>query len=353
MRTYPFVSHKHNVIEAIGHCSLVLLYAITLILRNGDQSQWEQEWFPKQGCKLNATASTSVAAHDCHGAATHECADGWFIVFMFTAVLPAPTVYYWYKERSADTRQSIEFGEIDAMQTDNPLAPEVEEDPDATGTAALTMPRSRLAKLQRDAKEVATSRKENKQLQQQVKKLQGEVSMLTRKSGGSAQTSISDGDDALLEPATPQPDEVEVLKKLVADESLTEETRQAAQTSLNDHLAVQLEAASVERQLSRLATEQRQVSAGLVFAEETSARAQLQVWLAKQRLRRHAATIVRVVGRDAAPDDLRLLTEEDMEELCTEMTRVEKLRFAAAVQAMHNPEHEPAASDDAHAPRGD
>eukprot|EP01045_Picozoa_sp_COSAG04_P008546 COSAG04_NODE_476_length_13722_cov_16.614707_1_plen_903_part_10 len=28
MRTYPFVSHKHNVMEALGHCALMLLYAI-------------------------------------------------------------------------------------------------------------------------------------------------------------------------------------------------------------------------------------------------------------------------------------------------------------------------------------
>ena len=49
MRTYPFVIYKHNVMEALGHCALMLLYAISLILRNDNDDDWEAEWFPKEG----------------------------------------------------------------------------------------------------------------------------------------------------------------------------------------------------------------------------------------------------------------------------------------------------------------
>jgi hypothetical protein len=51
VRVYPYVSYKHNLMEALGHCAMLLLYSVTLILRNQDDSQWEQEWFPKEGCK--------------------------------------------------------------------------------------------------------------------------------------------------------------------------------------------------------------------------------------------------------------------------------------------------------------
>ena len=74
MRTYPFVIYKHNVIEALGHCALMLLYAISLILRNEDADAWDAEWFPKEGY-------------------------GWFIVFLFAIVLPSPTVYFYCRDK--------------------------------------------------------------------------------------------------------------------------------------------------------------------------------------------------------------------------------------------------------------
>eukprot|EP01043_Picozoa_sp_COSAG02_P031427 COSAG02_NODE_2051_length_10000_cov_2.340471_4_plen_68_part_00 len=40
VRTFPFVLYKHNVIEALGHQSLMLMYAITLILRYDDETMW-------------------------------------------------------------------------------------------------------------------------------------------------------------------------------------------------------------------------------------------------------------------------------------------------------------------------
>eukprot|EP01043_Picozoa_sp_COSAG02_P035306 COSAG02_NODE_2520_length_8610_cov_4.542474_2_plen_81_part_00 len=40
VRNFPFVLYKHNVIEALGHQGLMLMYAITLILRNDDEDMW-------------------------------------------------------------------------------------------------------------------------------------------------------------------------------------------------------------------------------------------------------------------------------------------------------------------------
>lgn len=74
MRTYPFVVYKHNVMEALGHCALMLLYAISLILRNEDEDMWNAELFPKEGY-------------------------GWFIVFIFAVVLPSPTVYFYRRDK--------------------------------------------------------------------------------------------------------------------------------------------------------------------------------------------------------------------------------------------------------------
>ena len=40
VRTFPYVNYKHNLIEALGHQALMLMYAIALILRNDDEVMW-------------------------------------------------------------------------------------------------------------------------------------------------------------------------------------------------------------------------------------------------------------------------------------------------------------------------
>jgi hypothetical protein len=72
-------------------------------------------------------------------------------------------------------------------------------------------------------------------------------------------------------------------------------------------------------------------------AAAAQARAKLQTWLGTHRLYRHFQSITDVVGRDTAPEDLKLLTEEDVAELSGNMTQVEKLRFIAALQSLPGP----------------
>ena len=50
MRVYPYTNNKHNLMEALGHCALMLTYAISLILRNNNEEQWAAEWWPREGC---------------------------------------------------------------------------------------------------------------------------------------------------------------------------------------------------------------------------------------------------------------------------------------------------------------
>eukprot|EP01045_Picozoa_sp_COSAG04_P010945 COSAG04_NODE_689_length_11142_cov_6.664041_4_plen_1132_part_00 len=146
MRTYPFVVYKHNVMEALGHCALMLLYAISLILRNDDQVTWEAEWFPKEGY-------------------------GWFIVFLFAIVLPSPTVYFYCRDKGKPTASGGELGE--GFET-NPLAIELGDDGDSAEPQepSAQPARAKLAKMQREGKD---ARARVQKLQVETQQQQGEI----------------------------------------------------------------------------------------------------------------------------------------------------------------------------------
>eukprot|EP01045_Picozoa_sp_COSAG04_P002347 COSAG04_NODE_85_length_27560_cov_8.621245_6_plen_838_part_00 len=100
VRTYPFVNYKHNVIEALGHCALMLLYAVSLILRNESEDDWSEEWFPKEGY-------------------------GWFLVLVFAIVLPSPIMFFFVKGKGkASDRppKEVDPGAGREEFQDNPLA---------------------------------------------------------------------------------------------------------------------------------------------------------------------------------------------------------------------------------------
>lgn len=305
MRTYPFVSQKHNMMEALGHCGLLLLYAITLILRNGDDSQWEREWFPKQGCKslvvssLTATATLSSPLSPTRDSIPrHDYADGWFIIFIFMAVLPAPTVYYWYQENRADKTLETEFGEIDSMQTDNPLASE--EDPDAASSAALAMPRSRLARLQREAKDAESSRKENSELRKQVEKLKKEL----KRQSSSPETpgSSFEGDTALLDKKGTEAAvkmQVDMMKGFVGDEGLSEAARESAKQALGSLVASQISLGSLVASDTEQTTTLNSMRSKADFNNQFVGMAcsdEMVGWLRSHRLLHHASAIIAVTG---------------------------------------------------------
>ena len=68
VRTYPFVIYKHNLMEAIGQATQLVMYFTCLLLRNDDETVWESEW-------VNRTEY------------------GWMLVFLYVVVCPSPMFY--------------------------------------------------------------------------------------------------------------------------------------------------------------------------------------------------------------------------------------------------------------------
>ena len=74
MRVYPYTTYKHNLMEALGHCALMLTYAISLILRNDNEEQWAEEWWPRAGygeCNTSPRAITRIAQRELNSRSSH------------------------------------------------------------------------------------------------------------------------------------------------------------------------------------------------------------------------------------------------------------------------------------------
>eukprot|EP01045_Picozoa_sp_COSAG04_P009418 COSAG04_NODE_543_length_12846_cov_7.281556_3_plen_1215_part_00 len=383
MRTYPFVNYKHNVMEALGHCSLMLLYAITLILRNDNDEDWDAEWFPKEGY-------------------------GWFIVFLFAIVLPSPTVYFYRKDAGGSSQAESSDG-----FEENPLAIEVDLSSASTELAAkedtseAQPARAKLAKMQRESKDaraqVQKQQLEIQQLQAQVQQQQAENQQLeaqsqmdgdaVRKSEAALrkenvalkaqlasasqvngrELAISDA-SAEVPPQVAQGQEA-AMKELAVDESLSEEARDSAKKALEVLVSSQLldieqaaalkklesEALFVDQQAqienrrleaAALAVETEAQSKRKKLEAEAQAKTLLQIaelessaaaeglseelteWLKRHRLQKCAADIARIAGADIAPSDLQYLTDENVEEIGRGLTQVGRMRLQAALQAV-------------------
>eukprot|EP01045_Picozoa_sp_COSAG04_P027625 COSAG04_NODE_4082_length_2316_cov_41.215607_3_plen_383_part_01 len=199
VRTYPFVSYKHNVMESLGHCALMLMYAISLILRNDDDDDWDAEWFPKEGY-------------------------GWFLVFLFVIVLPSPTLYFYHKDTSGSTAEA-KLG--DGFE-ENPLAIEMAQSTTASGedSGGDKPARAKLAKMQREAKDalalVQKLQAENQQLKTSL--AQVEATPTVAHSLGMELATVEDG--------TADNAQETAMKERAADESLSEETREYAKKAV-------------------------------------------------------------------------------------------------------------------------
>ena len=140
--------------------------------------------------------------------------------------------------------------------------------------------------------------------------------------------------------------QVKLLLQVIDNENLSEETRRVAKDKMEAHTAFQIRQGERAARLSQLAAEQsfekqfselkdcllpvRPTSDG-ALAPAITARVEFRTWLGEQRLLRHEASFVHVLGRDLGVADLMLLEPKDIEELGWEMTRVERRRFEMAV----------------------
>ena len=91
LRAWPFKVQKHNVTEAIGEGTLLLMYTTCLLLRNTDDNVWSNEWVSRAGY-------------------------GWMLVGLFVIVCPSPMFYsLWLRSTGKDQ------GDPDGVYTTNPL----------------------------------------------------------------------------------------------------------------------------------------------------------------------------------------------------------------------------------------
>jgi hypothetical protein len=164
MRAFPYINMKHNILDGVGHCILLLTYTCTFILKVGEQDM-ENEIFPRAGY-------------------------GWFLVFLYVVVLPSPIAYYYLKDRranKADSDKDPEFSDHGAdngadIFYENPLGDSPDGSTVAGSTSTASAARTGMAKLAKMAREGKEMREqlqalnsENGALRTQVEQLGGQV----------------------------------------------------------------------------------------------------------------------------------------------------------------------------------
>eukprot|EP01043_Picozoa_sp_COSAG02_P025726 COSAG02_NODE_1456_length_12512_cov_17.368082_1_plen_364_part_00 len=332
---------KHNIIDALGNLALILTYIIAFIVR-GDQSDFVHEWFPLSGY-------------------------GFFVCFLYLVVLPAPIVYYYRKETKSEQASSKDIS-TQGGNFSNPLSGDV-FDTDSV-EEPLDMPsggstsRVAIAKLQRSAKETRDTLHakeiENEAQRAEIEDLREQLvnSGVAPDMAGQTTAGASDHNVAAPAPASTQAPAAPpaVLRAFIGDETLDEETREAARSVLAAQTASQIEMLAVttsrvnkitelnderrfkDRYSSAIAAVQSNDDDMAMAATEWAA---FRSWLGANRLLRHEAHMGKVLGRDVALADLKLLEQEDVDELSSEMTRVEQARFKAAVQTLQEVGEQP------------
>ncbi len=227
------VRAQHNQVDALGHAALMLTYTITLILRNSEDS-FAQESFPREGY-------------------------GWFILFIYVFILPGPTIINFCSESrkqtpNLDTLSSADFANpLSADVEDSSVNSTFQQESVAGSGASISM----LAKVSRDKLELQSQlerlRMENAAL------MQGPAPALIAPTDESKTTDASQhtqqqqqqqqqqgqSDSAL--PAETVEQLSKAMKKLMADDSLSEELREAAKQRVEDSVSDQLETIASRR----------------------------------------------------------------------------------------------------------
>jgi hypothetical protein len=262
--------------------------------------------------------------------------DGWFIVFLFGIVLPSPSFYFLFIKPKPEPDKLTSETEFDqeGLQ-ENPLALDSGEGQiDSTQQAPAA--RSKVIKAQREAKGMRTEIEKLRKENAAMRKTKGLPSPEANR--GQANMEMLDDVEAEAPAKTP----VDVMKDFAADESLSEEARESAKNALALLVTSQIfeaEEGFDDQLIKQLGAKDDGVAA--------LARQDLLGWLGANRLRRYAEVFMRVAGKDAASGDLLFLTEENVGTIGEAMTHVEKMRLAAALQALREKDQaaEPAAAD--------
>jgi hypothetical protein len=255
-------------------------------------------------------------------------------------LLPSPTLYYYRKDQKVHL--TAEFGQ---REEDNPLASDSTEAHDDL-TQQPPVARTKIFKLQREVKQ---KNDENQQLRKQLVQAEAKVTATLQTERGQADVEMLDVADARV-PA-PAKTQVDAMKDLAADESLSEDARESAKKALGMLVASQIIGTEQTAMDNLRSHELKNLRSGAQFNDQllnqnemptdsvaAAARRELLGWLRDNRLLRYAEVMTRVAGKDASSADLVYLTEEDIETVCGAMTNVEKTRLSAALQALRDKE---------------
>ena len=354
MRYYPYVVDKHNTIDALGHVILILTYTVTFILRQPDDDL-EAEMFPREGY-------------------------GFFIVFLYLVVLPAPTIIYLVRDRK--NASSSEDDDDNPIFFDNPTSLDGDgkdfdlltagTDSGPSNLATESEPaqknnagsKARLSKILREGKELRTQNEaqgvkllameaELKSKDAEIVALQTEGASAANAEAAAAAASVAKADaEAAVVAAdaelhrwdTRRPSQVLAMQDLAGTGVLSDAAVTKAKEHLELHLTVavdtqrqqaeqqqwQNEVATMKREDEVAALRKRRLAPEQGQTTVAAARKSLAKWLEQNRLSRHELKFLEVVGPESAPQDLVLLSEEDMAELTAAMTNVEARRFEAA-----------------------
>ena len=204
--------------------------------------------------------------------------DGWFIVFLYTVVLPSPTFIYWRADKRQAQSDSLMLPSFEE-ETQNPLGTgsSDSDDPDAQSPTATNSPKQRgtrgvstvstvqLARMQRQGREqratIQSKEIEIAELQSQVQQLGGEVAAInatrpknsnraalesTSGIGAAAaatteQASSNSNDAEMRQWDSRRPSQVLAIASLVQEGVLTEEMADKAKQTLELHVASELD----------------------------------------------------------------------------------------------------------------
>lgn len=373
MHSFPYIEEKHNVMDGVGQTALLLTYCVSLILRNKDETEWANEWFPREGY-------------------------GWFLAFQFFVVLPAPVIIYFRINQKLE-KQTVDGTTGDEIAIfDNPLPIDGEgfcedEEDDCEATAASSpvvappaatnrmraTPRSTrlpsgptkaiirapLAKAHREIevlhKKIQGLMTDKHNCEETIQSLKGALEdartngedMATSTLNFGAGSALPGGKNATLGFGL---ERITELKALVEDGTLSDETWKTTTQHLEKQVAIDLQklesaqdkelrhehfynahqdTSMMSEQVNILRQEAQQQGGD---ASTAIARESLRHWLASIRLIHHELKFVEVGGRGVAVEDMRLCRDEEIEELSTDMTFFEKARLKVAIEDLQSSE---------------
>eukprot|EP01046_Picozoa_sp_COSAG06_P064068 COSAG06_NODE_15147_length_1094_cov_1.135678_1_plen_266_part_00 len=256
--------------EAIGEATVLVMYSTCLLLRNGDEHAWANEWVNRN-------------------------AYGWMLVVLYVFICPSTLLYsLWVRLNREDQLPTEESQQSEFV---NPLGDGVE------GLAQRTTEqRVRMAKLQqRKARSLAAELTQAKAVAAKAQKELAEM-----KAKAAQQPSETSGGVA-YSLDTRRASQVNALSGLIVDKLVDEEIVHKAQQRFSKHVLYEIESPDSLQE----------------FLTSPDV-----------RLAKHFPAFVAVGGTEMVADDVQYLTDAEMEEVAerSQMSKMEARRFASVVK---------------------